>query len=127
MCFYCTAAGRKWREKRAPFLKKGSCATKLSKAVVLITFQKGRIKFVSVTKIDQLKQALLLTQCKEWERVKLISALLKLTKTRSSARGLRTRTVNVEEITFGGSFSSSRNMCCNRNGENEIQKALSKG
>ena len=27
------------------------------------------------------------------------------------ARGLSTRTVNVEEMTFGGNFSSGRNMC----------------
>ena len=28
------------------------------------------------------------------------------------ARGVRARTVKVEEMTLGGSFSSGRNMCC---------------
>ena len=42
--------------------------------------------------------------------------IFRLTRTRSKARGLRTRMVNVEEMTLGGSFSSGRNMCWERGG-----------
>ena len=95
-----------WAEnggKRAPLLKKGSCAPKDFKSQGISTFLSLKNQLYTV-----------LIKILKVEREKTVP-VAKITKTRRSARGLRTRTVNVDDITFGGCFSSGRNMCYRKN------------